>query len=303
MIRAPALAALFLALAQPAAAWWNIWQPIPVPDPPPPPPPVVQDLREAGCGAPGDALARFGETTFMRGETDKSRFPEGFAEALAAAMLSEAAEVSETLLAPYLSDPDPAIRAEAKTGLARALARRGGPLGPNQARIAALLADPDTADHTDAHYLRAATALEDRDWDAATAHAGTAITAAPQYYNAWVIASLSGLESLGRTYAETRNCPSLLVNMQTVLEPLLTLGACPTHVAHFDIAASRYLSPTRAGDGDATVMLRRLILAYVARNDRQCEAIRDAFISANPNSACVPYVTAFTCADAPEDKP
>ena len=211
--------------------------------------------------------------------------------------------MSELLLAPYLNDPSPLLRAEAKTGLARALIRRGGPLGPNQARIAALLSDPDTATHTDAHYLRAATALESRDWDAATRHAAAAVKAAPQYYNAWVIASLAGLENLGQSYAKTRDCPSLLVNMQTVLKPLLTLGACPTHVAHFDIAASRYLSPTRPADEHPSVMLRRLVLAYVARNDSQCQALRDAFIERNPASACVPFVTGFACSDEDRIEP
>jgi len=246
-------------------SFWAIWQRS---EPPtlPPPPKRLKALRNGGCGDAA-AISRFGETAFMRGELDKAALPEAFVRIATAAYASERLEQARGLLAPYQTAGEPAVRSAAKIAFAFILIRHRGMNGDVQGEIEHLLQnDSALAGNADRYYLLATIAMARRDWPQAGQFATEALEIAPEYYNAQVIWSLAQLEQLGRQSGMLSHCARAIHTFERALAPLLALGACPTHVAHFDLAASRFLSPP-SDDEEGLTLIRRILLAYVSQND------------------------------------
>jgi hypothetical protein len=63
-------------------------------------------------------------------------------------------------------------------------------------------------------------------------------------------------------------CPATLERIEKLLLPLLSLGACPMHVGHLDLAAERYLPAATDTAGQKLRVIRRIYLAYVSQNDK-----------------------------------
>lgn len=277
MSRNPASPSLALALClglsalsapTPAQAWWHLWRAEPVEEPPIPPIPTpLQKLRDGGC-AVGDADGtRFGDTAFMRGHADKSILPEDMQRALLGLTITDDADAARAYVAPFLSDSDPVIQGHARVALARWHLAHASRNAAGSSTAKALLDHPSTATMPDAHYLRAVIAMAGNDWDGARDQASAALTDSPDHYDAQVLLALTALRGIS---IRPQSCGAAMTAIQTVLVPVLSSGACPTHVAHFDLAARRFLPPVRGQHGERDARLRAIVLAFVARNDREC---------------------------------
>ncbi|MEE3098669.1 MAG: hypothetical protein VX463_02765, partial [Pseudomonadota bacterium] len=222
-----------------AAAFWNLWRPAP----PPPseaggaPPAKLDSLRESACGA-GDAARSFADTAWGRGERPRAELAPELQAVIAAALASGEADPARRLLRPWLDDAAPAHRLAAAVTLAMALLR-SGPGGTTEALE--LLAAPELAGDPDAAYLRAAAALDRRDWATAEVEAARVVDGAPRHYGAQTVLALVRLNAAGAVGAPPTpaQCARLLQRIAEAIEPPLRLGACPVHVAHLDLTADR----------------------------------------------------------------
>ena len=72
---------------------------------------------------------------------------------------------------------------------------------------------------------------------------------------------------IGATGLSASRCETTLERIESLLLPLLRLGACPLHVSHLDLAAERYLPPATDAAAQKLRVIRRIYLAYVSQND------------------------------------
>lgn len=260
---------------EPASAFWNLFgkrqnprsmQPDAITQ--------LESLRVGGCG---NAQARdiFGETEFMRGRRTRLELKPELQKAMAAAFLAETPEDARSILAPYQTiDPylmidDVNARAAARIGLAFALLRKAAADRRIRTEVRELVSHADAVGRVDAQYILGTVALYERRWTAVKAAAVKVLKREPQHFNANVLRSLAVLQSIARDRWATRTsrCRATLSRMIDALHPVMALGACPTQMAHLDITAERYLTFRDAASASRQSLLRRLILAYVSRND------------------------------------
>lgn len=254
-------------LVNPVYAFWNIWRQneapinnkVPI---------VWKTVRESTCGS-SDAVSIFGENAFMRREAARKTLSNDVAQSIASAYLAETTNHARELLLPLMQSTNVIDRSVARISLAFVLFRRHGLRGPHLSEIKALLDKPMSPTiEADRHYLRAVLALAHGEWTMVASEAKNALTRAPKYYNAHVLNSLAELELLGTRNITAYGCNKVIDRIEKVLLPLLHFGACPTHVAHFDLAAERYLTKSVSGGTTERLrLIRRIYLAYVAKND------------------------------------
>mmetsp|Transcript_22853 Transcript_22853/g.38171 ORF Transcript_22853/g.38171 Transcript_22853/m.38171 type:complete len:295 (-) Transcript_22853:1103-1987(-) len=260
---------LLVMLATPgmAHAWWALWTS----------PQEQQEqsevravspldaVRDEECGALTGSTTRFGQTAFMRGAADKSNLPESAWNALAGLSMATSAELAEEIAAPLLASASDDVRATGLVALARWLLAHDSALGESaRNRAAELLSDPLIGFDADAHVLRATIELGKGQWLGVALESAKALALEPEYYDAQVLGALASLQEV---HTSNTTCIAAVADMEDILLPVLTAGACPTHVAHLDLAISRYV-PTPE---PAMKELRELLLAYVAHNDSICQ--------------------------------
>lgn len=282
-----------LIYAAPSKAWWNIWQIQELKQEPAEP--VLKSIRENSCGDPARTVSRFGDTSFMRLENQSEKFPEAFTRAMIAAFLSETAEEIGTFLTPFLTDDDPEIRSAAHLYYARALMRRHGLASQEKSRILQLLSEPLIASHPDRAYLMASLAAAERNWENVQSYSQMAIQASPEYYNAWVLRTLARLHDINQRAEKGASCRSLALEMQNDLQPLLSMGACPIHTAHLELAIRRFLGDAVTAAQTEMSQMRGISLAYVARNDPLCKKLKLRFQSDFPRSSCNIVIENLKC--------
>ena len=290
------------ALCQPASAFWNLFESRQVQ---PPPEQLFQspleDLRVGECGDPL-ASNKFGETEYMRGRRTRFELEPELQRALAAAFLVGTAQDAKAILAPYLKEGDEIGHAAARTGLAFALLRKAAGKPEIRAEARNLVSHPDVAERVDAEYIRGAVALHDRNWTEVAAAATRVLEQEPQHFNANVLRSLAILQSLAedRSATSAPQCHATLARMIDALYPVMELGACPTQMAHLDVTSERYLNYRDRVSASRQGLLRRLILAYVSRNDSAASAILADYRAANgADLPCEASVRAFDLIPAP----
>ena len=268
---------------QPASAFWNLFE-----DWPGLPPQKqknsspLEDLRNTDCG---DPLARnkFGETEFMRGRRTRYELSKELQKAMAAAFIAETPQDAKAILIPYLSTEDEKGRAATRIGLAFALLRKAAGNPQIWSEIRHLISHPGVVDRVDAAYINGALALYQRNWTEVSANATKVLEREPQHYNANVLRGLAVLQSVARAPRATRpsQCRATLASMIDALRPVMELGACPTQMAHLDVTAERYLTFRNPDAAAKQRLLRRLILAYVSRNNSAAIATLSKYLASN----------------------
>jgi len=283
-----------LLMTSAASAFWSLWPPGPARDDPPTKEVggLLDDIRSEACGNDADAVRSFGENAFMRREWDSADVSPRLARALAGAHLADRTDVARDLLEPWVTDRDRRGHAAASLALAFAALRRDDADGSGSETAAALLAgNPALRKTADGAYIEAVVALVDGRWVDAGDAAARAINLSPGYYNAQVILSLAKLQGIGRAASTGAKCSALTRSMAMALAPLLRLGACPTHVAHFELTAQRFLPP-RSADGRLGSM-RRIMLAYVSRNDEMMDVLQETHRKEFGAQGCVGEIEAL----------
>jgi hypothetical protein len=262
-----------IGLDAPVSAFWRIWQkegPLKTKEKPPVCCIKLKEVRDSGCGRP-DAVQVFGENAFMRREAERRGLPEDVSRAIAGAYMAETTRKAYGILSPHLDAPEATVRDAARLSYAFVVLSRSGldVGGADAARLAALLREPFTRPlEADRHYLLAVMALADRNWPRVAAASRKAIELSPKYYNAHVLHSLAQLGMIGAGSLSASQCEATLVRIEELLMPLLSLGACPMHVAHLDLVAERYLPAATDRVAEKLRLIRRIYLAYVSRNDK-----------------------------------
>ena len=281
-------------VAGPAAAWWHLWQEV---EPAPEEQVVSQktvSARDSVCRAGDGVHVRFGTSGFMRGSLDASAFTERTRARLAAAHVAQDEATMLEILAPLLEDASPLVRNAAILHQASWALARPQWTQTSLGALKTMLEDPGLEGYADAAYLRSVIALRQKRWQDVERHAVQALEIEPNAYDAQVMLALSQVRRI-----ETRrlSCGQAIRQTQEAIVPVLRAGACPTHVAHLDLALQRFAQSGRNTDGHRNDLLQAIVLAYVARNDLECRRLLDTLASGPYGSECAQVVSSFPCSD------
>ena len=285
-----------------ADAWWNLWiqRSDTKEERASPPPSGLEEYRETGCQIDGGTVTRSGETSYMRGTSDPSLFNHETRDRLAAIRLSGSATQASELAAPLFTSVIPEVRLHSRITLARFLIATAHRDVQQLAIASGILMNAELDGNADALYLRAALAMIAGAPAQAREFSQGALDAEPTFYDAAVVHAIS---SIWEVTDAGLSCDTAFERIATALTPVLQSGACPTHVAFFDLATQRLLPPQHGGTAQRDRFLQQLALSYVAKNDATCLSIAND-IRASPDGAlCSRVLETLRCADDTTEMP
>jgi hypothetical protein len=205
----------------------------------------------------------------MRGELSRKELSLEFSRVLAAVNIAQDIPTARSLLKSYISSPDARIASVARVQMAWALLRSRDMRGGVFSEIRELLPPDVSSPHgADSAYIRAVLFFEENRHDLAEVEITQALAINPNYWNARVLSSLIQIKRLRSISGDASFCAFRINALIEIMAPLLELGACPVHVAHFDLAVTRYLGEPSGGAGRELAHIRKILLSYVARNNQ-----------------------------------
>lgn len=295
-IKHPIVIGFFLILtisaSPPAMSWWNLWSDKKEESDSSP---VIlaktRQIRMNDCGS-AHANRSFGETSYMREELPSNQFTDKQRAILAAATISESKAETLSLLKPLLQHKQPHLRAVGLITFIFWELKHRKVSEKNYSKILKLLNSPVLNNIADKHYLLATIGYQQNNWKIVSNEAKKAVEIAPLYYNAQVLYALDSLRKLSLTPI---SCLKSMRKTQEILFPVLSQGACPTHVAHFDLAVERYLPVNNSDVAKRNNILRKITLSYVAKNSSECKRQLEIFTFSKFKQSCATVIQSVKC--------
>jgi hypothetical protein len=282
--------------ASASLAWWAIWD---ASEDSPPPPPIpestkIDGIRQAACEDTDTPFTRFGQTSYMRGFENKDDLPRDIHSRLTGLSIATTAAVAERISTPLLDSDVPGIQVAGRIALARwYLSHDSANTDDFRSRAFDLLREPTLENRADARALRAAEALHRSDWDAVLAESTAALELEPTFYDAQL---MNVLAQLRNNLSQNQSCLSKALEMENQFLPILDAGACPTHVAHLDLAIHRYVPFRTSPAPERDNAIQQIILGYVSQNFAACMQAADTLRSGRFATDCAQVINRYDCA-------
>lgn len=278
-------------------AIWNLWPPQVEVQAPVPQTQKLNDFRDADCSVGDGETTRFGENRYMRGVVTKQAIQPETQHQIAAIRLAGTLAQAQQIAAPLLASTDPEIRGYTRIALARLIIARAHSEPGYSAAAADLLSSEALNHNSDALYLRAVLAFNNNAAKKALEFSTAALELEPTYYDAAVLRAISELWLIS---GQALDCQSAFLRIQQAITPVLESGACPTHVAFFDLAIDRHLALRATRNSQRDMALRRIMLAHVSQNDAVCASTAAAIRTGPFGADCATVLDALACSK-PDD--
>ena len=265
---------LILALFYPTVgfSWWKLWdKETEWGNEPPFPHPInreLSEIRESGCDVSNnDSFKLYGETAYMRNEIDSAWMTAENRTILAAATLSQSETTTRMLLRPLLNNEDARLQKASLLTLVFWIFKNQKNSDSTLSELKILLNNPLLNGISDKHYLTAVIHSQSSNWKDVSSELHKAVNIAPLYYNAQVLLAIDNFRKLP---LRRLGCDGAFSEIQRYLIPIMALGACPTHVAHLDLAIDRHLPKLKGTGAVRNSIIRKTLLSYVSRNAVEC---------------------------------
>lgn len=208
--------------------------------------------------------------------------------ALAAAYLSQDPTTAATILAPFQTSADPAIRYLTRLAVIEVRLRSGVDPQAVMADVEALDRDPVSFSTADVDYLSSLGFASAGRHEEARDAAARALALEPAFFNARLLHLHVSLTLLGRDIGAPQACRKGLGDVTDSLDALMQLAPCPIQAAYVDAALELDLPQVSASPGRT---LTRLALAALAENPRatttHLTTLRSAVDSEGSQNRCL----------------